>query len=183
MHRESQRAHAIAAFRRHLLGSTALLEALPTLEGKRLGCWCKPRACHGDVWVEAVSARPPVPLSQPPASEDFCHCATFVPWPAEDLQGDGDSNQDLIGLCHTCERPRVPPPRSEWQTPSTTSQQAFAQGLAGARKVARCRPEPPAATLVTPMGYVALTGEAIGPDGALHLLRARPDQAVTLVFY
>ena len=27
---------------------------LPTLEGKTLGCWCKPKACHGDVLAEIV---------------------------------------------------------------------------------------------------------------------------------
>lgn len=26
-----------------------LLAALPELAGKRLGCWCKPEPCHGDV--------------------------------------------------------------------------------------------------------------------------------------
>jgi hypothetical protein len=28
-----------------------LLAALPKLRGKVLGCWCAPRACHGDVLV------------------------------------------------------------------------------------------------------------------------------------
>lgn len=27
-------------------------QLLPTLEGKVLGCWCKPKACHGDVLAE-----------------------------------------------------------------------------------------------------------------------------------
>ncbi len=26
-----------------------LIAALPELEGKTLGCWCAPDACHGDV--------------------------------------------------------------------------------------------------------------------------------------
>ena len=26
-----------------------LLAALPELAGKTLGCWCAPKACHGDV--------------------------------------------------------------------------------------------------------------------------------------
>jgi len=33
-----------------------LLESLSTLKGKRLGCWCKPEACHGDVLVELIEA-------------------------------------------------------------------------------------------------------------------------------
>lgn len=32
-----------------------LMEALPELEGKVLGCWCKPDACHGDVLVKLIS--------------------------------------------------------------------------------------------------------------------------------
>lgn len=27
---------------------------LLALKGKRLGCWCKPLACHGDVLVELI---------------------------------------------------------------------------------------------------------------------------------
>ena len=29
-----------------------LIKALPQLKGKVLGCWCSPKACHGDVLVE-----------------------------------------------------------------------------------------------------------------------------------
>lgn len=32
-----------------------LLNDLPELENKTLGCWCKPLACHGDVLVELVN--------------------------------------------------------------------------------------------------------------------------------
>ena len=28
---------------------------LEELEGKTLGCWCKPKTCHGDVLVELVN--------------------------------------------------------------------------------------------------------------------------------
>ena len=31
-----------------------ILENLHTLKGKRLGCFCKPFACHGDVLVELI---------------------------------------------------------------------------------------------------------------------------------
>ena len=31
-----------------------LLNDLHELKGKTLGCWCKPKACHGDVLVELV---------------------------------------------------------------------------------------------------------------------------------
>lgn len=26
-----------------------LIKSLPELKGKKLGCWCKPKRCHGDV--------------------------------------------------------------------------------------------------------------------------------------
>jgi hypothetical protein len=31
-----------------------LLERLPELEGKRLGCWCAPLPCHGDNYVKLL---------------------------------------------------------------------------------------------------------------------------------
>ena len=32
-----------------------LLERLPELRGKRLGCWCKPYPCHGDILVKLLN--------------------------------------------------------------------------------------------------------------------------------
>lgn len=37
-----------------IAGRTGTLEALAELHGKRLGCWCKPAACHGDVLASAA---------------------------------------------------------------------------------------------------------------------------------
>jgi len=35
-----------------------LLErARKEFKGKRLGCWCKPLACHGDIWVELLEGK------------------------------------------------------------------------------------------------------------------------------
>ena len=33
-----------------------LLAQLHTLKGKRLACWCKPKACHGDVLAKLADA-------------------------------------------------------------------------------------------------------------------------------
>lgn len=33
-----------------------LRDQLSSLRGKTLGCWCKPKACHGDVLVELVES-------------------------------------------------------------------------------------------------------------------------------
>lgn len=46
----------LAAYRKdvttRLLSSPSLRRSIANLEGKTLGCWCKPQACHGDVLVE-----------------------------------------------------------------------------------------------------------------------------------
>jgi hypothetical protein len=38
-----------------LLIQPTLLGALPELKGKRLGCYCKPAECHGDILAELVN--------------------------------------------------------------------------------------------------------------------------------
>jgi hypothetical protein len=38
----------------HILSRPDLLAALHELEGKTLGCWCKPKPCHGDVLIELL---------------------------------------------------------------------------------------------------------------------------------
>jgi hypothetical protein len=50
------REQVIERYERWLLGNDALMAALPELRGKVLGCWCAPRACHGDVLVRLASA-------------------------------------------------------------------------------------------------------------------------------
>ena len=44
----------IRKYENYLLKSPELMRALPELAGKVLGCWCKPRACHGDVLVKYI---------------------------------------------------------------------------------------------------------------------------------
>ncbi len=39
-------------YEEYLRRSPDLMRALPELRGKRLGCWCKPAPCHGDVLVK-----------------------------------------------------------------------------------------------------------------------------------
>jgi hypothetical protein len=50
------REQVIERYERWLLGNDALMAALPELRGKVLGCWCAPRACHGDVLVGLANA-------------------------------------------------------------------------------------------------------------------------------
>ena len=49
---DGTREEVIAKYRVWLSGQSHLLDALPELRGKALGCWCAPKACHGDVLAE-----------------------------------------------------------------------------------------------------------------------------------
>lgn len=52
--KEHGRQKAIALYRNWILDNRDLLNCLPELKGKRLGCHCKPDLCHGDVLVDLV---------------------------------------------------------------------------------------------------------------------------------
>lgn len=54
MGRDGTREEVIEKYREWILTQPELLAALPELQGKVLGCWCKPAACHGDVLKELV---------------------------------------------------------------------------------------------------------------------------------
>lgn len=43
------RGESIYRFHEYLIGRPDLLSALPELKGKRLGCYCAPLPCHGDI--------------------------------------------------------------------------------------------------------------------------------------
>lgn len=51
---DGTREEVIGKYREWILGQDGLLEALQELRGKRLGCWCAPMQCHGDVLVELL---------------------------------------------------------------------------------------------------------------------------------
>lgn len=55
-YRVSSREEAIESYREWILTQPELLEDLPELKGKILGCWCKPLACHGDILVELANS-------------------------------------------------------------------------------------------------------------------------------
>ena len=48
------RAQVIAMYRDYVTGSAALMREIESLRGKRLGCYCAPAACHGDVLVDLL---------------------------------------------------------------------------------------------------------------------------------
>ena len=57
--RKGRRSDSIEQYRAHILKKIREDPAtydLGELRGKELGCWCKPKACHGDVLKELVDA-------------------------------------------------------------------------------------------------------------------------------
>ncbi len=52
----STRKEAVDRYEEHLRQGE-LLNDIHELEGKVLGCWCKPQACHGDVIVRLLKER------------------------------------------------------------------------------------------------------------------------------
>lgn len=48
---------ALSKYKEYLLASPELMDSLDELEGKTLGCFCKPEKCHGDVLLELLTQR------------------------------------------------------------------------------------------------------------------------------
>jgi Domain of unknown function (DUF4326) len=44
-----ERRAVLRAYAEWLVGQDALLERIGELSGKRLGCWCAPKKCHGEI--------------------------------------------------------------------------------------------------------------------------------------
>lgn len=49
------REEVISMYEAHLLDCPEKLESLHELKGKVLGCWCAPKACHGDVLLRLAN--------------------------------------------------------------------------------------------------------------------------------
>ncbi len=54
--RDGGRDEVIARYEAWLGHQPTLLARLGELRGKRLGCWCAPRPCHGDVLARLADA-------------------------------------------------------------------------------------------------------------------------------
>lgn len=48
------RAGVIAKYKDYVRRQPDLMAALPELKGKVLGCWCAPKACHGDALIQLL---------------------------------------------------------------------------------------------------------------------------------
>jgi len=53
---DAERERAIAAYREWVVQQPELMGSLEELRGRRLGCWCAPKRCHGDVLVELIES-------------------------------------------------------------------------------------------------------------------------------
>ena len=47
----------LVLFEQYLRDTPSLYNALEELEGKELGCWCKPGACHGDILIKVLNEK------------------------------------------------------------------------------------------------------------------------------
>merc|ERR1712004_38006 len=48
---------ACRLYEEYIRKNDELMSRLGELEGKVLGCWCKPMACHGDVLIKLLNER------------------------------------------------------------------------------------------------------------------------------
>lgn len=55
--RDGSREECIALYGEYITHNPELISSLGELEGKILGCWCHPKACHGDVLIELLRKR------------------------------------------------------------------------------------------------------------------------------
>lgn len=51
---DGTRAEVIEKYRKWIV-EQPFIEDIEELRGKRLGCWCHPKPCHGDVLVELLN--------------------------------------------------------------------------------------------------------------------------------
>jgi len=56
------REEAIANYREYIMNKPELFAQLPELKGKVLGCFCKPKSCHGDILKQLCEAHFPEEL-------------------------------------------------------------------------------------------------------------------------
>ena len=59
LHSRTTRKKVIEDFREWVVQQPKLMADLHELEGKTLGCWCAPKACHGDVLIELLHKKSP----------------------------------------------------------------------------------------------------------------------------
>jgi len=51
---DGTRSEVIKLYEEYVRNNKYLMESLPELEGKILGCWCYPKRCHGEVLIKLL---------------------------------------------------------------------------------------------------------------------------------
>lgn len=54
--KDGDRNKVLKKYSEYLLNNPELLSSLGELKGKRLGCYCKPNKCHGDILVYLIES-------------------------------------------------------------------------------------------------------------------------------
>jgi len=49
---DSSREKVCEDYEKYIRSKPELMESLKELSGKKLGCWCKPSLCHGDILIK-----------------------------------------------------------------------------------------------------------------------------------
>lgn len=57
INKEADRQEVLKQYKDWVLVQPGLMRCLEDLRGKKLGCFCKPKQCHGDVLVELVEGK------------------------------------------------------------------------------------------------------------------------------
>ena len=52
--KDGTREEVIEKYEKYLRNNSDLIGSLPELSGEILGCFCKPKACHGDVLIKLL---------------------------------------------------------------------------------------------------------------------------------
>lgn len=53
--KDGTRSEVIEKYKEYILGNQELLDLLPSLSDKILGCFCSPKRCHGDIIADLVN--------------------------------------------------------------------------------------------------------------------------------
>ena len=55
--KDGTREEVMKKYKKYIMNEPVLLSSLYQLDGKVLGCWCRPKSCHGDVLVKLIKER------------------------------------------------------------------------------------------------------------------------------
>lgn len=54
---DGTRSEVIEKFRQWVISQPELMNDLEELRGKRLGCWCSPKPCHGGILIDLLKEK------------------------------------------------------------------------------------------------------------------------------